>query len=338
MKPFSLVSTVFNEAARLPQTIADLEAQSLKPLEIVITDAGSSDATWEILNEWKQKSKIQIVLLQEKGCNVARGRNLAIQAASCDLIASTDFGCRFHPDWLQSIISPFMNEKVQVVGGAFSIQTDELATRAAQADYVLQNGYPVVMDEYFSVSSRSIAYKRLIWEEIGGYEEWLTLAADDTIFWRLIKKKGFHCVLVDEPYVSWMRHRTFHAFAKEAFRYGLGDGESGINLRNTVSHVVETGMRYFFFLLVLCTPLLVLNQLWWFFLLFVPSCLGLRSYWNAFRNWQSLDRNFPMSVLLASFYLIEFSRLFYLKGYVRGYFLATDKVKEKRKMLGGRLS
>ena len=78
---FSLVSTIFNEAKRLRQTIADLEAQTIKPAEIIIiTDAGSNDASWEILTEWQHQSSVPIVLLKEEGCNVARGRNLAIKA------------------------------------------------------------------------------------------------------------------------------------------------------------------------------------------------------------------------------------------------------------------
>ena len=46
---FTLVSTIFNESRRLPQTIADLEAQTVQPTEIIITDAGSTDGTWALL-------------------------------------------------------------------------------------------------------------------------------------------------------------------------------------------------------------------------------------------------------------------------------------------------
>ncbi|NLL27429.1 MAG: glycosyltransferase family 2 protein [Bacteroidales bacterium] len=58
---FSLVSTIFNEAKRLRQTIADLEAQTIKPAEIIITDAGSYDNSWEILTEWQKNSAVPIV-------------------------------------------------------------------------------------------------------------------------------------------------------------------------------------------------------------------------------------------------------------------------------------
>ena len=66
---FTLVSTVFNEQKRLPETISDLENQSLKPTQIVITDAGSTDDTYEILKDWSANSSIDVVILQKTKCN-----------------------------------------------------------------------------------------------------------------------------------------------------------------------------------------------------------------------------------------------------------------------------
>lgn len=331
MQKFTLVSTIFNEIRRLDQTIADLEAQSLKPDEIILADAGSRDGTLERLEKWQKESSMHIVVFVLQGCNIAEGRNEAIRRARNELIVSTDFGCRYKTGWLESLVKPFSNPDVLVTGGAFSIIREEVNSPAAKADFVLQNGYPVVLDDYFSVSSRSIAYKRQVWEEIGGYPEWLTLAADDTIFWRQIRKRKYRFVLVDEPNVFWLRHKTFHAFAKEAFRYGLGDGESMINFRNFWSHIVETLMRYGFFTLLLFLPLLLVSGYFWVALLLLPLSTGLRSYRNAWRNWKKMS--FGSRVLLHSFYLIELSRYEYLKGYLRGWLFPTKAQREGRKQL-----
>ncbi len=323
-KSFSLVSTVFNEAKRLNQTICDIESQTLSPTEIIITDAGSTDGTYERLMQWQEESPIPIVILQEPGCNVAEGRNQAIAAATHNLIASTDFGCRFHPRWLESIITPFQETDIEVVGGAFSVREEDIQTMAAKADYLLQDGYPVHMDDYFSVSSRSIAYYKYLWERIGGYPEWLTLAADDTIFWKQVKKYGFHYQFVTEPYVYWERHKTLRGFAKEAYRYGLGDGESRINYRNFWSNLIETSLRYGLFLFLL---LVLLTQNALFLAPAVPGLLGLRSYRNAFRRWLAhRSDKYDLSVFFYSLYLIEASRIQYLKGYITG---LTTKTAEK---------
>jgi len=333
-KPFSLVTTVFNERKRLDQTIADIENQVLKPDEILIADAGSNDGTLERIRQWKQESKIDIVVFVLQACNIAEGRNEAIRRAKNELIVSTDFGCRYKPEWLQSMVLPFNDEEIQVVGGAFEIIHEEVKTPAARADYILQNGYPVAMDQYFSASSRSIAYYRSVWEKVGGYLEWLTLAADDTIFWRMIKANKFRYQLVNEPNVFWLRHKTFKAFAKEAFRYGLGDGESMINFKNMKSHVLETIFRYGFFFGILVSPLIIVSGTWHLIFLLIPLSFGLRSYKNAYRNWKGIKKMGFMD-LINAFRLIEKSRLNYLNGYWKGWLHPTQAQAEGRKKLFG---
>ncbi len=61
---FTLVSTVFNEK-RSFSTIQDIEGQTLKPNEIIITDAGSNDGTFESLLEWSKSSDITIIIQQK---------------------------------------------------------------------------------------------------------------------------------------------------------------------------------------------------------------------------------------------------------------------------------
>ncbi|CAN5400054.1 glycosyltransferase family 2 protein [soil metagenome] len=241
---FTLVSTVFNEIKRLNQTILDIESQTLKPSEIIITDAGSNDGTFERLLEWSHSSEIPVVILQKPKCNVAEGRNLAIQKAKYELIVSTDFGCRFDPNWLASIVEPFNDPCIKVVGGAYNVIEDEIISISSKAAYILSNGYQCSLDSNFIPSSRSIAYHRQIWEHVGGYPEWLTLAADDFVFGLMLKKKGINIYLVDKPYVYWGRHVSPEAYGKEALRYGQGDGEAQVNLRNFISTSVETLMRW----------------------------------------------------------------------------------------------
>src|SRR5690554_5905769 len=327
---FSLVSTIFNEAKRLRQTIADLEAQTIKPAEIIITDAGSSDTSWEILTEWQQQSAVPIVLLKEEGCNVARGRNLAIKAAKYDLIVSTDFGCRFENSWLEKLLSHFStDERLEVVGGAYGVNLERLTTLPARAEYILQNGYCIPLDKRFIVTSRSIAYKKYVWQKIGGYPEWLSLAGDDSTFWKLILEHGFKHTLSEHVGVYWERHQTLNQYKQEAFRYGKGDGESGINIRNTFSHILETTLRYFGF--PLAAIALFTFQKWFLVPFLCISLLGFRSHYKAFRNWWRIKSpTLNLVTLSYSFLMIEHLRFAYLKGYYLGTYKSTPLQKTNK--------
>ncbi len=335
MERFTLVSTVFNERKRLDQTLADLAAQTLPPAELIVVDAGSTDGTYEALQAYAATAPYPVRVVRQPGANIAQGRNYAIANASYDLIASTDFGCRFSPGWLQSIIAPFAADaSLEVVGGAFTIQRGEVQGAAARADYILAAGYPPDTSGLFSVSSRSIAFRRAVWRKIGGYQEWLTLAADDTIFWRQIKHGGYKYALVAEPHVFWMRHSSYLGFAKENFRYGLGDGESGINRRNFFSHLVETSARYvgFALMLLLLVGLALGWPVGWLALPGVAAMgLGLRSYRNAYRNFTGLrTQGYRWADYLNALKLIEYTRLFYMRGYIKGWLLAPARVRQGR--------
>ncbi len=328
---FTLVSTVFNEIDRLRYSISDIENQSLLPNEIVITDAGSTDGTVDLLKDWAKRSSINIMIIELKGCNVAQGRNKSIQSASFDIIVSTDFGCRYEQGWLKSLVEPFMDERIVVVGGAYTVNEKEIATLAAKANYLLTKGYEIVMDEHFIPSSRSIAYYKSAWKATGGYPEWLTLAADDLVFGMLLRAKGYHFHLVKRALVKWGRHLTVRGYARESYRYGLGDGEARVNFRNFVSNLMEVTCR---FLLFSGAILFFLNLIFdradpiWL-IAFTPGLVGLRSYKNAWKNWVHIkSKKYHFGVFLFSLLLIEKTRVNYLKGYVKGFYFSSRFVKE----------
>jgi glycosyltransferase involved in cell wall biosynthesis len=336
---FTLVSTVYNERQRLENTLQDLRSQTLLPDEIIITDAGSTDGTFEMLLDFAKAASFRVIILQKEKCNVAEGRNMAIKAASNQLILSTDFGCRFHPDWIKSLISPFDDPAVQVVGGAYTVIESELITEPEKVGYILSNGYQVdVGSEYFIPSSRSIAYRKSVFEKIGGYCEWLTLAADDLIFGMQIKRYGIPILMVDKPYVYWGRHRTYLGYAKETFRYGLGDGESRIKFRQFSKYLCFLLCRILFILVILASLIL---ENYYLLLLNAILSIGFLPYYHHLRAWIKLkSRKYNFTIFLKGFYMLELTHYFYIKGYIKGYFFSPKTKKQhaetlKRNLAGG---
>ncbi len=338
---FSLVSTVFNEYKRLEQTISDLNQQTLHPSEIIITDAGSTDGTYEMLLEWSKKSEIPIVVLQKNRCNVAEGRNMAIRAAKNELIVSTDFGCRFAKDWLNTLITPFKNPAVKVVGGAFGVLEDDIETIPAKAAYVLSAGYNVdVKASWFIPSSRSIAYYKEVYNKVGGYCEWLTLAADDLVFGKQIKFLGYSIYPVEHKGVFWGRHKAAVGYVKEAYRYGLGDGEAKVNTRSFLSNLTETIIRYVLLLLTIANVGMVITKHLSIPFLFINFLLliGLRSYIGYTKNWIKFkSKKYNLKVFLYGFYLLEKTRQSYIHGYLKGYFFSTPFQKQQAQLLKQKL-
>ncbi len=95
----TLVATVKDAAGEVGEFLASVAAQTRPPDEIVICDGGSTDGTVDVL-----RAADGVTLLEETGANIARGRNLAIRAATHDLIAVSDADCVLAPGWLEALL------------------------------------------------------------------------------------------------------------------------------------------------------------------------------------------------------------------------------------------
>ncbi|MBD2156183.1 glycosyltransferase [Leptolyngbya sp. FACHB-16] len=225
----SLVSTVLNDIEGLKVFFTQMEAQTRQPDEIVITDAGSTDGSWELLQDYALTGSILLRCHQELGCNVARGRNLAIALTHHDLIASTDIGCSWDPEWLEELTEPLVqNPQTQAVMGSWDVPWDTLESDWAKVDYCLNRGLRFIATPKAHASSRAIAYRKQLWENIGGYPEDLTLAGDDMVFALLLHNTTDQIACAPIPRCHWQRPVTLRSFLKESRRNFRGGGEAGI--------------------------------------------------------------------------------------------------------------
>ena len=84
--PVSLILTTLNEAAAIPLFLDGVRNGSVLPAEVVVCDGGSTDDTVALLR--RAELDLPLRVLEEKGASIARGRNIAIAAASCDVVGT----------------------------------------------------------------------------------------------------------------------------------------------------------------------------------------------------------------------------------------------------------
>ena len=99
----SLISTVKDASAHIEEFVGSVRAQTRAPDEMIVVDGGSTDGTPELL---RRAAADAVTVIEERGANIARGRNLAIAAAAHDVIAVTDADCVLDPRWLERILEP----------------------------------------------------------------------------------------------------------------------------------------------------------------------------------------------------------------------------------------
>src|SRR4030042_1932286 len=79
-------------------------------------------------------------------------------------------------------------------------------------------------------SARSVAFKKQVWSEIGGFDEKLDRAGEDTKFFYEVVKRGVKIVRVKEARVEWeeIGNLSFKSSLKKLYYYAKGDAQQGL--------------------------------------------------------------------------------------------------------------
>lgn len=243
----ALIATLFNEADNVSRWWAGLMRQTVLPDEMVIVDGGSTDGTWETLQQLARQSPVPVTLKQRR-CNIAEGRNLAIRLTDAEIIATSDAGSFTDLNWFGEITRPLLeNPAIDIVGGKnvplteneFQKLIGRLESAPAEPKEGEMNG-----------SARNTAYRRTTWAAVGGYPEWLTLTGEDALFNRQLFQLGKRFSYNPAAVVHWEVRGNVKAYFKMFYSYGYGSAEAQLDrsyfLRRT--------------LIMLFPPLLLLSK------------------------------------------------------------------------------
>lgn len=253
-EPVSVVLAILNEGNSIVPLLESLLTGTRIPDEIVIIDGGSTDGTVERIEECRRSHPGACIRLTvATGTMPSQARNMGIRAAEHDIIAVTDGGCVVDRLWLQEITEPMQQDSgIQVVGGNFQ---PVLRTRFQRlASPLLHRPLSTIQ---FSPSSRSIAFRKGVWERVGGYPEWL-LAAEDTVFNREWRRAGASYVFRPNALIYREPPASFHEVMKKTRRYARGDGEASIMIALRLGPLVVHIAAAAFIVLALQR-----HPLWW---------------------------------------------------------------------------
>jgi glycosyltransferase involved in cell wall biosynthesis len=183
----------------------------------VIVDGGSTDGTADLL-----RAVDLVTLIEERGANIARGRNLAIAAATHEVIAVTDSDCVLEPDWLANLVAPLTSGADVAMGFYRPIVDGFWQECLASVDL------PVDPDEVdpsrFMPSARSVAFRREAIDAVGGYPEWLDIGEDMWVNHRW-RELGMDLRFAPDAVVGWRLRPSLGSSWMQYFRYARGDAQ-----------------------------------------------------------------------------------------------------------------
>lgn len=114
----SVIIPVFNEQESIIDCLKSLLKQTLKDLEVLVIDDGSTDKTLEVLSEFRiDNLKLRILRQRHLGPGVAR--NLGAEKAKGEILVFVDADMTFDPNFITKLTQPIKEGKTI---GTFSKQ------------------------------------------------------------------------------------------------------------------------------------------------------------------------------------------------------------------------
>jgi glycosyltransferase involved in cell wall biosynthesis len=230
MPAVSVASTVLNESDDIDSLVESLFGQTLAPAEVIIVDGGSTDGTWERLEAARAKYPT-LVPIHDESCSlqrspgpIARGRNVAIAAASSDIVACADAGCTYHPDWLANLTAPiFAGDSQYSVGGSYIDSANSTVWDIASAPFFGVKLNPDAATK--SCTARSMAFRKELWRSVGGFPETVFLG-EDTVFDSEVRK-FVAPAFPERAKASYRPRHTFRSALRQMVSYSVTDGVLG---------------------------------------------------------------------------------------------------------------
>ncbi|HUG54125.1 MAG TPA: glycosyltransferase [Vicinamibacteria bacterium] len=198
-----------DEEASVASLLEGITLQTRPPDELVVVDAGSTDATAALVSACE--APIPLRLVRAGPLHPGLARNAGVEAAAHPWLAFTDGGARAVPAWLHDLLAAAEADQADVVFGSFEPVCDSLFRRCAAVAYVPGPGPQGIRGP----SVASMALRRDVFDRTGGFPPFR--AAEDLIFLERLAALPVRIAYAPGAVVHWElapdARRTFRRFA-----------------------------------------------------------------------------------------------------------------------------
>jgi rhamnosyltransferase len=224
----SLVIRAYNEEKHIRRLLEGIRHQTLKDVEIILVDSGSTDQTVSIAESFGA----QVVRIAPDEFTFGRSLNFGIRAATCELIViASAHVYPVYQDWLETLLRPFENQQVAITSGK---QRGPGAAKYSEQQ-IFHQWYPDTSkpkQETAFCNNANAAIRKSLWEK-HPYDETLT-GLEDIAWAKWAKEQGYDIAYVAEAEVIHIHNETargvFNRYCRESMAFKKIYPESHFNI------------------------------------------------------------------------------------------------------------
>jgi len=211
----SIVIRAYNEEKHIGRLLEGLHQQTLKDVEIILVDSGSTDQTVSIAESFGAR----IVRIPSVEFTFGRSLNFGLRQAMRELVViASAHVYPVYPDWLESLLSPFAaDEKVALTYGK---QRGPVTAKYSEQQ-IYHQWYPDASNPNQTTAfcnNANAAIRKSLWEQ-NQYDETLT-GLEDLAWAKWAQEHGCNITYVAEAEIIHIHNETprgvFNRYRREA--------------------------------------------------------------------------------------------------------------------------
>jgi len=210
----SIIIRAYNEEKHIGRLLEGLRQQTLKDVEIILVDSGSTDQTVSVAEAFGAR----IVRIPSAEFTFGRSLNFGLRQATREFVViASAHVYPVYPDWLESLLRPFEDEKVALTYGK---QRGPVTAKYSEQQ-IYHQWYPDTSNPNQTTAfcnNANAAIRKSLWEQ-NQYDETLT-GLEDLAWAKWAQEHGYNITYVAEAEIIHIHNETprgvFNRYRREA--------------------------------------------------------------------------------------------------------------------------
>jgi rhamnosyltransferase len=216
MKPVcSIVIRAFNEEKHISRLLNGITQQTVKDVQVILVDSGSTDKTVEIAKEHGAR----IIKIDPREFTFGRSLNLGIQQAQAELVLiASAHVYPVYPDWIESMLEPLSDPKTALVYG----KQRGVPSSQFSEQQIFTHWYPdesAIQQDHPFCNNANAAIRNSLWQE-HAYDE--TLSGLEDLEWaKWACEQGYRIVYCSDAEIIHVHNESWQGVHKRYMREGM---------------------------------------------------------------------------------------------------------------------
>ena len=221
---YSIIVPVYNRPDEVDELLQSLTEQTLKDMEVIIVEDGSSQPCENIVHRYA--GKLQLRYYTKENSGPGQTRNFGAEHSQGEYLIFLDSDCVLPPDILKEIDEELKQKDCDAWGGPDraheSFTNVQKAISYSMTSFLTTGGIrggKKQMDRKFYPRSFNMGIRRSLYRQLGGFSS-MRFGEDIDLSLR-IYKSGATCRLFPEAWVWHKRRTDFKKFFKQVHNSGI---------------------------------------------------------------------------------------------------------------------